>query len=287
MALADWGIKPVTPISDEQFELWRALIEARTGMMFTQTRRPFLEIALSTRMREIAIDDYDVYYQLVMIEAGGEREWVLLVDRLAVQETSFFRHASSYALVEKHLKRLLSDVARHELNVWSAGCSTGEEPYSLALLMEDLLASAKRKDVFYGITATDISLPTLIKARQGIYNERKLQGIPESLKQQYFQMLPNHRDWQVSQQLKSRIAFAQLNLMELEKAPFADMDVIFCQNVLIYFRRFRKRDVVSHLASRLQLGGILVLGVGEIMDWQHPLLERIDYPDTLAFRRIA
>jgi len=287
VALADWGIKPVTPISDEQFELWRALIEARTGMMFTQTRRPFLEIALSTRMREIAIDDYDVYYQLVMIEAGGEREWVLLVDRLAVQETSFFRHASSYALVEKHLKRLLSDVARHELNVWSAGCSTGEEPYSLALLMEDLLASAKRKDVFYGITATDISLPTLIKARQGIYNERKLQGIPESLKQQYFQMLPNHRDWQVSQQLKSRIAFAQLNLMELEKAPFADMDVIFCQNVLIYFRRFRKRDVVSHLASRLQLGGILVLGVGEVMDWQHPLLERIDYPDTLAFRRIA
>lgn len=286
MALADWGIKPVTPISDEQFELWRALIEARTGMMFTQTRRPFLEIALSTRMREIALDDYDVYYQLVMIEAGGEREWVLLVDRLAVQETSFFRHASSYALVEKYLKRLLSDVARHELNVWSAGCSTGEEPYSLALLMEDLLASAKRKDVFYGITATDISLPTLMKARQGIYNERKLQGIPESLKQQYFQMLPNHRDWQVSQQLKSRIAFAQLNLMELEKAPFADMDVIFCQNVLIYFRRFRKRDVVSHLAARLQVGGILVLGVGEVMDWQHPLLERVDYPDTLAYRRI-
>ncbi len=287
MALADWGIKPVTPISDEQFELWRALIEARTGMMFTQTRRPFLEVALSTRMREITIDDYDVYYEQVMSGVSGEREWVVLVDRLAVQETSFFRHASSYALVEKHLKLLLTNSARHELNVWSAGCSTGEEPYSLALLVEDLLHSAHRKDVFYGITATDISLPTLIKARQGVYNERKLHGIPDSLKQQYFQILPNHRDWQVSQQLKSRIAFAQLNLMDLEKAPFSDMDVIFCQNVLIYFRRFRKRDVVSNLASRLQLGGILVLGVGEIMDWQHPLLERIDYPDTLAFRRVA
>ena len=190
-------------------------------------------------------------------------------------------------MVEKHLKAKLVDAKVSALNLWSAGCSTGEEPYSLALLVEDLLDSTHRKDVFYGITATDISLPTLAKAKLGIYNERKLHGIPEKLKEQYFYILANHRDWQISQSLKARIAFAQLNLMELEKAPFSDMDVIFCQNVLIYFRRFRKRDVVSHLASRLQLGGILVLGVGEIMDWQHPLLERIDYPDTLAFRRIA
>lgn len=287
MALEDWGIKPVVPITDEQFALWQGVIESRTGMTFTQTRRPFLEIALSTRMREIAINDYDDYYEQIMAGARGEREWILLVDRLAVQETSFFRHASSYALVEKHLKAKLVDTKVSALNLWSAGCSTGEEPYSLALLVEDLLDSTHRKDVFYGITATDISLPTLAKAKLGIYNERKLHGIPEKLKEQYFYILANHRDWQISQSLKARIAFAQLNLMELEKAPFSDMDVIFCQNVLIYFRRFRKRDVVSHLASRLQLGGILVLGVGEIMDWQHPLLERIDYPDTLAFRRIA
>ena len=287
MALEDWGIKPVVPITDEQFALWQGMIESRTGMTFTQTRRPFLEIALSTRMREIAINDYDDYYEQIMAGARGEREWILLVDRLAVQETSFFRHASSYALVEKHLKAKLVDTKVSALNLWSAGCSTGEEPYSLALLVEDLLDSTHRKDVFYGITATDISLPTLAKAKLGIYNERKLHGIPEKLKEQYFYILANHRDWQISQSLKARIAFAQLNLMELEKAPFSDMDVIFCQNVLIYFRRFRKRDVVSHLASRLQLGGILVLGVGEIMDWQHPLLERIDYPDTLAFRRIA
>ncbi|MBP8019762.1 MAG: hypothetical protein RJA86_639 [Pseudomonadota bacterium] len=287
MALEDWGIKPVVPISDELFALWQGLIDARTGMTFTQTRRPFLEIALSTRMREIAINDYETYYEQLMAGASGEREWVILVDRLAVQETSFFRHASSYALVEQHLKAQLADPKTQALNLWSAGCSTGEEPYSLALLIEDLLHTTGRKSVFYGITATDISLPTLAKAKLGVYNERKLHGIPEQLKEKYFHLLANHRDWQISQSLKSRIAFAQLNLMELEKAPFSDMDVIFCQNVLIYFRRFRKRDVVSHLASRLQLGGILVLGVGEMMDWQHPLLERIDYPDTLAYRRIA
>jgi hypothetical protein len=108
MALEDWGIKPVVPISDEQFALWQGLIESRAGMTFTQTRRPFLEISLSTRMREITIEDYDAYYQFVVSGARGEREWLLLVDRLAVQETSFFRHASSYALVETHIKALLA-----------------------------------------------------------------------------------------------------------------------------------------------------------------------------------
>ena len=286
MALEDWGIKPVVPISDEQFALWQGLIEARTGMIFTQTRRPFLEISLSTRMREIAVDDYDVYYELAASGARGEREWLVLVDRLAVQETSFFRHASSYALVEYHLQQLLAQSQLRDINLWSAGCSTGEEPYSLALLVEDLLKTTHRQDVYYGITATDISLPTLAKAKLGIYNERKLHGIPEKMREQYFHPLANQRDWQVDATLKARVAFAQLNLMELDKAPFGDMDVIFCQNVLIYFRRFRKRDVVSHLAARLQVGGILVLGVGEVMDWQHPLLERVDYPDTLAYRRI-
>lgn len=286
MALQDWGIKPVVPISDEQFALWQGLIETKTGMVFTQTRRPFLEISLSTRMREIGIKDYDIYYEFIAFTTKGEREWLVLVDRLAVQETSFFRHASSYELVESYVKGLIEKGNQHLINLWSAGCSTGEEPFSLALLVDTLLYSAGRKDIFYGITATDISLPTLAKAKLGIYSERKLYGVPESLREKYFHKLESQRDWQIDEQLRTRVAFAQLNLMDLEKAPFNEMDIIFCQNVLIYFRRFRKRDVVTQLAERLRVGGLLILGVGEVLDWQHPTLERVDYPNTLAYRRI-
>jgi len=182
---------------------------------------------------------------------------------------------------------VLAQNQKNSLNLWSAGCSTGEEPYSLALLVEALLATSGRKDIFYGITATDISLPTLAKAKVGIYSERKLFGVPETLRQAYFHPLDNQRDWQIDQSLRARVAFAQLNLMELDKAPFNEMDIIFCQNVLIYFRRFRKRDVVTHLAERLQVGGLLILGVGEVLDWHHPSLERVDYPNTLAYRRIV
>lgn len=286
MALADWGFKPSSPMTDEQFELWQALVEVRTGMTITPVRRHFLEVSLSNRMREAGVTDYDAYYELLMSGPASSAEWVVLTDRLTVQETSFFRHASSYALVESHVRQLLAQPSCKSLSLWSAGCSTGEEPYSLAVLLDRLLQEQGRKDVFYGITATDISLPTLLRARQGVYPERKLQAIPAELRSKHFRPIANSRDWQVDAALRARVAFSQLNLMDVDKSPFADMDIIFCQNVLIYFRRFRKRDVVSQLATRLRVGGILVLGVGEVVDWSHPALERVEFPDTLAFRRV-
>ncbi|RZU46994.1 chemotaxis protein methyltransferase CheR/type IV pilus assembly protein PilK [Fluviicoccus keumensis] len=287
MTLTEWGIKPALPMSDEQFELWQALVEVRIGITVTPSRRSFLEISLSTRMREIGLDDYETYYERLMSGPASSPEWILLTDRLTVQETSFFRHQSSFKLVEEHLKELIKDNGRHSINIWSAGCSSGEEAYSLAMLTDSLVEERGRKDVFYGVTATDISLPTLIKARQGIFAERRGATVPEGFRLKYMHQMPNHKDWQMNDAIRKRVAFSQLNLMDLERAPFSEMDVIFCQNVLIYFRRFRKRDVVTQLANRLAKGGILVLGLGEIVDWSHPQLERIDYPDTLAFKRVS
>lgn len=284
-----WGMKALPPISDEQFELWQTLIESRTGMTVGATRRSFLETNLAIRMREIGLSDYEAYYEQLMAGPVAEREWAILVDRLTVQETSFFRHPSSYALVRAYTTELLlKDSQRKGLHFWSVGCSTGEEPYSLAMQADAQLRDLKRNDVYFGVTATDISLPTLSRARQGRYGERRLHNVPETWKQRYFDAVPGAaRELQVADALKKKVAFVQLNIMELERAPLADMDVIFCQNVLIYFRRFRKRDILANLAARLAPGGLLVLGVGEAVDWTHPALARVDYPDTLAFRRKA
>lgn len=280
-----WGIKSLSPISDEQFELWQTLIEARTGMTIGAARRTFLETSLGIRMREIGLNDYEAYYEQLMAGPVAEREWAVLVDRLTVQETSFFRHPSSFALVRQHVSELLlKDPGRKSLNLWSVGCSTGEEPYSLAMQTDAQLAELRRK-VFFGVTATDISLPTLGRARTGIYGERRLHNVPSAWKEKYFQPVVGKKEWQVTDELKRRVAFVQLNIMELDRAPMAGMDVIFCQNVLIYFRRFRKRDILTNLAVRLAPGGLMVLGLGEAMDWAHPQLVRVDYPDTMAFRR--
>lgn len=285
MAADRWGIKSLAPISDEQFELWQTLIEARTGMTVGAARRSFLETNLGIRMREIGVSDYETYYEQLMAGPMAEREWAVLVDRLTVQETSFFRHASSFALVRAHVAELLKDPKRKTLNLWSVGCSTGEEPYSLAMQTDAQLLETHRQDVYFGVTASDISLPTLARARAGIYGERRLHNVPTAWKQKYFETVTGRKELQIANDLKRRIAFVQLNIMELDRAPLGDMDVIFCQNVLIYFRRFRKRDILANLAVRLAPGGILVLGVNEAVDWAHPLLARVDYPDTLAFRR--
>lgn len=281
-----WGIKSLAPISDEQFELWQTLIEARTGMTIGAARRTFLETSLGIRMREIGINDYEIYYEQLMAGPVAEREWAVLVDRLTVQETSFFRHPSSFALVRQHVSELLlKEPQRKSLNLWSVGCSTGEEPYSLAMQTDAQIAELNRR-VFFGVTASDISLPTLARARTGIYGERRLHNVPAAWKEKYFRKVENARkEWQVTDELKKRVAFVQVNIMELDKAPMAGMDIIFCQNVLIYFRRFRKRDILTNLAVRLAPGGLMVLGLGEAMDWAHPQLVRVDYPDTMAFRR--
>ncbi len=109
--------------------------------------------------------------------------------------------------------------------------------------------------------------------------------VDPQLREKYFQPSGNEQTLAVAPVLRERICFARLNVLDLSTAPMNDMDLIFCQNMLIYFRRWRKRQIVNRLAERLAPGGILVLGPGEVTDWQHPDLERIHFADTLAFRR--
>ena len=279
-----WSLKETPKMDDEQFVLWQSLLEDRTGMQLSTQRKTFLETSLTMRMREIGYSSYDDYYQRLMNGLAGEVEWATLVDRLTVQETSFFRHSSSYELVEKHTQNLLANAReRMQIDIWSVGCSTGEEPYSLAMLMDNLI-SAQQRQHYFGITATDISLPALSKGRQAIYGARKVEMISPEFRERYFEKIDQNR-YQVVSKLRERLCFAQVNVRELDKAPMSDMDIIYCQNLLIYFRRWRQREIVSRLIERLAPGGILVLGVGEVIEFEHPLAQRVQHENTLAFTR--
>ena len=268
-------------LNDEQFLRWRSLLEDRTGMQISDQRKTFLETSLNIRMREIGCDSYDLYYDKLMSGLAGEVEWATLVDRLTVQETSFFRHVSSYELVEQFCRKLYEQRGRKHIELWSVGCATGEEPYSLAMVMDDLIGQQEEKH-YYGITATDISLPALSKARHGEYSIRKLERIKSEFSERYFEQLERGR-CRVIPRLKDRVCFAQINVLDLQNAPVQNVDVVFCQNLLIYFENWRKRDIVTHLADRLAPGGIMVLGIGEVIDWQRPDMKRLQYKDTLAF----
>lgn len=275
-----WSIEALPRLDDQQFQQWRDLLEDRIGMQITDQRKSFLQTSLGLRMREIGCRDYQSYYDLVLDSANGVIEWTTLVDRLTVQETRFFRDPQSFSLVRDYLQTRMAK--SKDLNIWSVGCSTGEEPYSLAIVAQELVNQAKTQP-HYSITATDISQPALNKAKNGSFNNRRLEQMDKRIRDSYFS--PSNDQFHVVDQLKERVCFVRLNVLDLEKSPLKGFDVIYCQNLLIYFRRWRRKEIANYLADRLAPGGLLVFGTGELVDWQHPLITRIPNDQTLAFLR--
>lgn len=279
-----WALKPLAEMSQTEFRDWQALLEERTGVVINEQRRAFLQTNLSARMRELDVADYASYYRQVTDGPRGAVEWSTLLDRLTVQETRFFRHRPSFEVLQSYLRaRLVTDEQAQPLALWSVGCSSGEEPYSMAICAAEVLRELESARQF-GVTGTDISLNALSKAREAMYGARKLEQMEADLCERYFIAQEDGRR-QVVPDLAARVCVARLNVLELAKAPQSGMDVIFCQNLLIYFRRWRRREILNRLAERLVPGGLLVVGVGEVVGWQHPDLTPVADERVLAFTR--
>lgn len=281
---AGWRMSTLPPMEDDQFARWVALLEQRTGMCLPVERKSFLVTSLAIRMREVGYTDYQHYYELVT-SADGIVEWSILVDRLTVHETRFFRHPASLRLVrDLVLPRPHELTEGISINVWSAGCATGEEAYTLAMLIDHYLASHQVK-YYIGISATDISLASLAAGRRAIYHRRKMSGVPAYFLQEYFTAIDDEH-YQVHRRLRERVCFTRMSVLEKQRA-LGQMDIIFCQNVLIYFDGKRRIEILNNLADSLKLGGVLVLGPGEILNWRRPDIEMVRYENTLAYRRTS
>lgn len=281
-----WRRKAVLPMDACQFRQWVELLEKRTGISLPEKRKSFLLTNLNIRMRETGYAQYQDYLRFLLLGGrDGVVEWEILVDRLTVHETRFFRDQAALDLVQaQFLSGLMADT-RHpaRLNVWSVGCATGEEPYSLAMLIDHSLN--RRGIPFYlAITASDISSAALATGRQAVYHRNRLANLPAAYQRRYFQQMDADH-YQVKPALRERVCFNRLNLLNLDRARPGQMDIIVCQNVLIYFKREQRLQMLNQLVSHLRPGGLLILGAGEITDWRRPDLEYLDYPGTLAFRR--
>lgn len=279
----DWSLRPLADMSSGEFNAWRALLEERSGMVVTEQRRTFLQTNLTSRMREVGVSDYATYYRQVTNGPKGAVEWSTLMDRLTVQETRFFRHLPSFTLLTDYMQQRGSRSTAQPWSLWSVGCASGEETYSLAICASEALKH-DGEGAQFGVIGTDISLSALSRSRDGLYSSRRLDQLDPGLSERYFQAVPDDR-FQVIPSLAARVCFARLNVLELAGAPMSDMDVIFCQNLLIYFRRWRRREILNRLAERLAPGGLLVIGVGEVVGWQHPELVPVADSQVLAFTR--
>ncbi|MDY6815935.1 MAG: protein-glutamate O-methyltransferase CheR [Pseudomonadota bacterium] len=277
-----WSMHRLPDMDAAQFHQWQTLLEHRTGITLSADRRSFLETNIGIRMREIGFSSYQAYYEKIVSGPDAVVEWSILVDRLTVQETRFFRDPDAFRMVSDYvLTRPRDQLRRRALEAWSVGCSTGEEPYTLAMILNECMNQLAMQPLF-GVTGSDISKPAIDKAGRGRFSARKLLGMDEVLKDRYFR--PAERNTvEIVKSIRDRVCFTRLNVLDLDTAPMHGMNIIFCQNLLIYFRRWRRREIVKRLAERLAPGGLLVLGQGELTDWQPPGLQRVPSEHVLAW----
>lgn len=268
-------------MDDRQFRAWLALIEQRAGLVFAEERRAFVNSGIRRGMGEAGCRDYGEYYR--RLRRADDAEWARLVDHLTVHETRFFRHPPSFALLrEGWLPGLVRDGVPRKLRIWSAGCASGEEAYSLAMLADQQLSACPGWD--FEIIGSDISEAVLARARAGVYDERRLKYVDSSLASRYCRPLGGGRH-RIDARLRGRVRFEAWNL-ERGPAPWSGIDLVYCQNLLIYFDRARRADIAARLAASLNPGGLLVLGPGELPGWRPRGLERVQWPETLAYRRL-
>jgi chemotaxis protein methyltransferase CheR len=267
-------------LTDHELSEIRMLIEERTGIHFDESRERFL----STRVREHMHErGYTRVSELLRAVRKTNVEYDSLLERMLTQETSFFRYPAVYEAFEK---RVLPEIHVSKfwknprtLRVWSAGCSTGEEPYSIAITIADSLSFADAWNV--EILATDVGKQALKNAETGIYSGRSLAGVNEKQLATHFTKVESK--FHVKPRLKKMISFAPMNLA----APVyvGRMDLIFCMNVLIYFTEERRRALVQRFYEALEPGGYLFLGHSESISKMPVKFQAIVLGDCILYRK--
>ena len=251
------------PLAAEEFCLLRDFIYQYCGLFFADESKYLLEMRLNKRLAELRLSCFRDYYYQLRYGQGREQELAAAIDLLTTNETYFFREDFQLkAFMQEVIPELIKVKAGkgdRSLRIWSAGCSSGEEPYTLAML---LLENPALHGWSIDIIGTDISQRVLKIARDGLYGQNSFRATDARYLDRYF--TPVEKKWQISSQVKDLVSISHLNFFDTNRvALLGDMDAIFCRNVIIYFDLAAKKKVIRTLHDRLCPGGYLMLGHSE------------------------
>lgn len=258
---------PHLSVSPFLFQKFQKLIYAETGIWLGSSKTALLCGRLFRRLRELEIGSLKDYYEIVS-QTDQAEERARMIDAITTNETRFFREPRQFEFLTKSIFPRWQSTAQSEhrarrLRIWSAGCSSGEEPYTIAMLMRHHFAAESEWDI--RIVASDISNRVLEKARRGIYPIGRLGELPPELLQEYMlRGSANHEgEMKVKVDIQKMIDFRRINLHDETSLPEAPFDAIFCRNVLIYFDSASKQKVVKNLLHNLVANGLLFVGHAE------------------------
>ena len=257
----DFSLNHHLELPDDVFRLLRDAIYKRSGLWFADSSKYLLQKRLSPRARDLNFDSFQKYFYFLQYDPRAESEFDEIYDAVTTKETYFFRESSQMtAFVEEIVPDILSRKGVKKIRVWSAGCSTGEEPYSIAILLQE---SRLFDRVAFDIFASDISQQVLVRARKGQYREASFRVTDPDVRDKYFTR-EEDGSWRIHDDIRNRVSFGRLNLYDEPRVTLlGSIDVVFCRNVIIYFDDASKRTVINSFFHRIVDGGYLLLGHAE------------------------
>jgi chemotaxis protein methyltransferase CheR len=270
-------------LGDGQFDQLCKLIYEHTGIKLTQAKRELVSRRFLPRLKSLGLQDFDDY--LALIRSGDEAELVEFGNAITTNLTSFFRENHHFEFLKKDHLAILAQRNKltKRLRIWSAGCSTGPEPYSIAMVLHEAMPGLNSWDA--KILATDLDTACLAKAAAGLYSEKTVEGISTGRQQRWFDRVQQGDEvmMQAKECLQSLVRFNQLNL--LGPFPFAGkFDVIFCRNVFIYFDKPTQQEIVRKFADHQREGDLLIIGHSENL---HSIATKYELVGQTIYRRMA
>lgn len=281
-------LRKSTKISDEEFSKLREFIYLQTGIYIGDNRKYLLENRLANRLRDLNLKSFAEYYHFLRYDPARKDELNRLFDVITTNETSFFRNPPQLKVFQDIiLKEIIQEKLKKgdkSLHFWSAGCSTGEEPYTLSIILHEVLktdiSSWKIK-----ITANDLSASVLRSAKRGIYTPYALRTTPDFIIKKYFKQIGNEK-FQILPQVAKYVEFIQLNLsdkFQVKRVPKSD--TVFCRNVIIYFSEEVKKNVISFFYDNLHPGRYLFLGHSESLHNLSRAFKPIHHPGSIVYKK--
>jgi len=272
-------------LTEEEFRKLCDFIYRRTGMVFTEAKRYYVERRVVERMTQTSSGSFANYFAQLRADARGEIEQV--INAFTVNETYFYRedHQLQCLTADLLAQRIRNKCKGDPVRIWSAPCSTGEEPYSIAIWLLENWSLVDDYEI--EIIGADIDTAVLEAARQGVFGKRALMRLSPYLVSKYFSQV-DADNWQIIDDLRGSVQFGKVNLVDpAETRPYGRFDVIFCRNVLIYFDDTSRRIAAENLYENLQPGGFICLGHTESMSRISALFEVSRFTDAIVYQRPA
>lgn len=269
-------------LTNQEFDVLSGFIYEQFGIKMPLAKKTLLECRLQKRLRVLNIQDFEQYIEMLFSKGGVEQELFQMANVVTTNKTDFFRESAHFDFLKAmDWDAYFGGVAQGKvLKAWSAACSSGEEPYTLSMVLKE------SGDFDHQILATDLSQDVLKKAVTAIYPEERVQPVPLFYKQKYFlrNKDPKKPLVRVAPEIRKKVSFRQLNLMDHDYEVPGKMDLIFCRNVLIYFDRPTQEKVIKKLCSYLKEGGYLFIGHSESLSGYRLPLAQIK---STVYQKIA